>query len=115
MSPQITKIKTVLNKINEARSKASPGPWWFDVGNGELETRYEPLFRLPVCLVVPIEERIALTKNPARPVHPDCELDFIELAGNKITHLTKALEVAVDALGGDEKTLKTIAEMLEAE
>lgn len=104
----IDKIKAVLNEINESSNKYpgnfksdSFGDIWNDsIFNHDDIKDAEGLH--PVLLT---------TLNIS-----DSELaSYFVLAVNTITHLTKALEVAVNALVGDVKTLKTIAEILEAE
>lgn len=108
MNAHLNKIKAVLNEINESSNKYpgnfksdSCGDIWNDsIFNPDDIKDTEGLH--PVLLT---------TVN-------GCDRDlasYFAMSVNKITHLTKALEVAVDALVGDEKILKEIAETLEAE
>ena len=86
---EIEKIKAVLSDINEARDRATQGYW---------------------------------DENPATQEWKDNKVNnavFIRLAANKITSLTKALEIAVDYIHDNyndpaaQKALKQISEILE--
>jgi len=93
MTPQITKIKSVLNEISEARAMASEGMWVNVCADDHPLIYFE---QYAGCYGIEIGDDGAVCYPEGRLSKKDSE--FIVIAANKITALTRALEVAVDAL-----------------
>lgn len=123
MKSEIEKIKAVLSEINEARNKATKNEW---------ETQGNIYIFAKDIMVADNNDDLAIAR--ARGVGGGMSIEqqrdnikFIALAANKITSLTKALEIAVNTLKSisqaihsdkykyDEaqKSLKQISEILE--
>lgn len=110
----ISQIQAELDRINEARAKATQGEWYVDLKdapNGPCGIESELDAHSWIC---------EPSEMDARPRQNDSK--FIALAANEITNLTKALSVAVSAFEShrcgnycnldSDSVLKSIAEIL---
>lgn len=94
-----------MARLKSLEKAASPVPWFFDCGNGDIECREKSLWRMSVADRADIMDRKAhceqfnLKYNPPdHPVHPDCEMEFIAASRNALPLLIEALEDAIETL-----------------
>jgi hypothetical protein len=128
MTSVISQIKAELDRINEARAKATQGKWLYcpSVWIGFIGRHFFEVY------TPPFEDKTEGTLIAGSKVELE-DAQFIALAANEITNLTKALSVAVERLNNQDcpigseyfdgeirvieycpvcDTLKTIAEIL---
>lgn len=103
-------IKDELARINEARAKANSSLWCYDK-NAEWMREIDELpygkWGEVIC-----DFRTQITENKQTAQKSYSNAQFIALAANEITRLTKALSVAVSALAVYEQAHKASLESI---
>lgn len=92
------KIDRLLS-IKARLSNATPGPWRYDSGNGEVESSHPGHYRIAVCHRDDLLERKEHCENmmlgynpPYFPVTPDDDMEFIAHAWEDISYLIQVIE-----------------------
>lgn len=95
-----------IKQLKEAADQATPGPWYYDCGNGEVESRTESNWRQPVVERVDLMDRIKHFETnqleydpPNNPPHPDADCMYVAMADPLlIKRLCEAIENAIPIL-----------------
>lgn len=93
---------TYLDTLTDLESKAkaaTPGPWRWDYGNWEVESRNESAFRHAICSMTPDDRECApFHESGFNPIDPMVDAEFIAAANPAVildlcTKLRKCVEV----------------------
>ena len=91
-------MRSVIDELDEAERRATPGPWKYDSGNSEIETRNKEYFRSTVCVRADLVEKCRhheeFNLTPEKPIYPCADMEFIELMRNNIRALIDIARVA---------------------
>lgn len=84
------RIDELIRQLKESAQRATPGPWRFDCGKGEIESEDEKHYMIDVARRPDFMDRIEHCKRfnlgpdtPTFPAHPDDDCMFIALANPK--------------------------------
>lgn len=97
--------KTYAEICIKRAEKATPGPWHFDIGNGEVESQDPMHFRIAVAHRDDLLNRkdhcehFKLEYNPPEfPVDPDDDMEFIAHARQDVPELSRRLKWVCEKL-----------------
>ena len=92
-------MNPLIKNLKEAQAQATKGPYYYDHGNGSIESQHKEHFRISVAHRNDLSERLAHSKDfelkiapPNFPVNPDCDMEFLTLAANSVTPLIEYAE-----------------------
>lgn len=97
----MTNLEKICKEIIDAREKATPGPYWYDYGNGEIESQNKDYYRIGIAHRDDIIDRFAHReqfKIKASPIHPDEDMVFLTIAANQSAKIAQALLKTTEAL-----------------
>lgn len=84
-----------LSEIKGRLEKATPGPWFADLGNWQIETHCEEFYRAGVCDFAP-SSRDGCDPFPKSTVDPVQDAEFIAATRDDIPFLLSLLDEAVE-------------------
>lgn len=56
-------ITTYLDKLKAIEDAATPGPWFYDMGNHEVESKNKDHYRFSICPISPLDRKTELGEN----------------------------------------------------
>lgn len=95
----MTTLPDKLREIEERCEKATEGPWFYDWGNWEIESRSDSSFRTSVCSMTP-EDRLSCDGQEQNPVDSSDDGEFIAHARTDIPKLLKVIEKLMEQRNG---------------